>query len=282
MPKVIIIVLSYNSLEETTKPCLESIFAAQSDADFEVLVVDNASTDDTRDYLQQLQAQHANLKLILNRENKGFAGGNNAGIRAADADFYVLLNSDTRVTDHWLDKMLAFANEHPEVGLLGPVSNTGRQRANYCICRPEIRSPSFKPAAVMPPGRKKLVLHFFAGLFLRDDPQRGLPENRPVGRKLRLRLFRRRRFLPAGKVAGLQTRLPGKCFYLSSRQRFLSPLRSDDLFRKNRRYYREKKRLQVANLLPHRRVPGPARFHHFTRISCLSGSEQSRNGSPTV
>ena len=104
-----VIVLSYNSLEETTKPCLESVFSAQTDAHFEVLVVDNASTDDTRDYLREMQGRHANLKLVLNPENKGFAGGNNQAVRAADADFYVLLNSDTRVTDHWLDKMLAFA-----------------------------------------------------------------------------------------------------------------------------------------------------------------------------
>jgi GT2 family glycosyltransferase len=124
MTKVTIIVLSYNLLEETTKPCLESIFAAQTDSDFEVLVVDNASTDNTRDYLRQLQARHENLKLIFNRENKGFAAGNNVGIRAAEADFYVLLNSDTRVTDHWLDKMLAFAAAHPEVGMIGPVSNS--------------------------------------------------------------------------------------------------------------------------------------------------------------
>jgi GT2 family glycosyltransferase len=123
MAHVAVIVLSYNSLEETTKPCLESIFAAQTDAHFEVLVVDNASTDDTPNYLRQLQPRHANLKLILNSENKGFAAGNNAGIRAADADFYVLLNSDTRVTDHWLDKLLAFAKDHPEAGLIGPISN---------------------------------------------------------------------------------------------------------------------------------------------------------------
>jgi len=124
MSKAAVIVLSYNLLEETTKPCLESIFAAQTGADFEVLVVDNASTDGTRDYLLRLQAQHANLKLVFNRENLGFAAGNNAGIRAAKADFIVLLNSDAKVTDHWLDDMLAFAAEHPEVGLIGPVTNS--------------------------------------------------------------------------------------------------------------------------------------------------------------
>jgi GT2 family glycosyltransferase len=124
MPEVAVIILSYNSLEETTKPCLESIFAASTDCDFEVLVVDNASTDNTREYLQGLQAAHPNLKLLLNEENLGFARGNNQGVQAIEADFYVLLNSDTQVTGHWLDKLLAFAREHPEVGMLGPVSNS--------------------------------------------------------------------------------------------------------------------------------------------------------------
>src|SRR3972149_359743 len=124
MTEVAIVILSYNYLDETTKPCLESIFSAQTDCTFEVVVVDNASTDNTREYLQGFQARHPNLKLLFEEENLGFARGNNAGIRAVEADHYVLLNSDVLVTDHWLDKLLAFAREHPEAGLIGPVSNS--------------------------------------------------------------------------------------------------------------------------------------------------------------
>ena len=177
MPQVAVIVLSYNSLEETTKPCLESIFAAQTDADFEVLVVDNASTDNTREYLQQLQARQGNLKLIFNRENKGFPAGNNVGIRAAEADFYVLLNSDTRVTDYWLDKMLAFAGAC-RGRLAGAGHKHRRQRAsNLSAGRRSAGRYSIGQPACLRPGRQ-LVLHLLAGFFLRDDPQRGFPDDR--------------------------------------------------------------------------------------------------------
>lgn len=124
MGKVAIIILSYNSLDETTKPCLESIYACKTKIDFETVVVDNLSIDGTRNYLESIQNQYANLHLIFNEHNYGYAKGNNIGIRSIQADYYVLLNSDTIVTDYWLDKFVNFLEHHPEVGMVGPVSNS--------------------------------------------------------------------------------------------------------------------------------------------------------------
>ncbi len=124
MTTVAIVVLTYNSLEETTKPCVESIYRAKTVIDFELVLVDNCSVDGTREYIQQIAATHENISVILNHSNLGYAAGNNIGIRATEASYYVLLNSDTLVTDCWLDKLVAFLGQHAGVGMVGPVSNS--------------------------------------------------------------------------------------------------------------------------------------------------------------
>jgi GT2 family glycosyltransferase len=240
MTQAAVIVLSYNSLEETTKPCLESIFAAQNGSDFEVLVVDNASTDNTRDYLRQSQSRHANLKLILNSENKGFAGGNNMGIRAAEADFYVLLNSDTRVTDHWLDKMLAFAAAHSEVGLLGPVSNTvGNEQVIYL--------PAEDPRSVIQSGCRYAsrqedswfytsMLGFFCVMIRKEVFQKIglLDENFGLG------FFEDDDFCLRAMSQGFKLACLEGVFIYHQGSVCFSKWDISDLFRKNRRYYEKK------------------------------------------
>ena len=73
--------------------------------------------------------------------------GNNLGIRSTEAEFYVLLNGDTLVSDHWLDRLLAFAREHPEAGLMGPVSNAvGNEQILYL--------PYAETAAIFAAGRE--------------------------------------------------------------------------------------------------------------------------------
>jgi GT2 family glycosyltransferase len=124
MLKTAIIVLSYNSLDDTTKPCVESVLRAATGVPFCLVVVDNASTDGSREYLRPIAEQRKETNVILNETNLGYAAGNNVGIRSVEAEYYVLLNSDTVVTDHWLDGLIGFLDAHPEVGIAGPVSNS--------------------------------------------------------------------------------------------------------------------------------------------------------------
>jgi len=121
--KASVVVVTYNGLEETTVPCLESVLGQTRGAEFEVVVVDNHSSDGTPGYLRGLAAMVPRVRCILNTSNRGFAGGNNDGIRAATGDFIVLLNSDTIVTEGWLDGLLDPLENDPSVGLAGPVSN---------------------------------------------------------------------------------------------------------------------------------------------------------------
>lgn len=118
-----IIVVSYNGMLENTAPCLESIFKETNYCDYEVIVVDNNSTDGTQGYLRQLAARHHNIKFVLNKSNRGFAGGTNDGIHVSSGNYLVLLNNDTAVTKGWLERLLKPLNEDRAIGMVGPVSN---------------------------------------------------------------------------------------------------------------------------------------------------------------
>jgi GT2 family glycosyltransferase len=88
-----------------------------------VIVVDNASTDGTRDYLLELKNGHSNIKVILNEENLGFAKANNMGIRASGGEYIILLNNDTVVTRGWISELIKYFKD-PLVGMVGPVTNS--------------------------------------------------------------------------------------------------------------------------------------------------------------
>lgn len=128
---VSIIIVSYNGLNETTVPCLQSIFEQTDYPDYEVIVVDNGSTDGTQHYLKVWADKEPRLRCIFNTTNRGFAGGNNDAIKAATGRFLVLLNNDTRVTRGWLERFVSILAD-PAIGLAGPVSNaTGNEQTIY-------------------------------------------------------------------------------------------------------------------------------------------------------
>jgi GT2 family glycosyltransferase len=97
---------------------------ANTVGDYELIVVDNASTDGTRQSLKKFASRHHRVQIHLNATNRGFAGGNNDGIRLANGKFIVLLNNDTLVPAGWLDRLLRRFHDHPEIGLIGPVTNS--------------------------------------------------------------------------------------------------------------------------------------------------------------
>ncbi len=119
-PKISIIVLCYNQMEYT-KECVESILKKTAYPNYELILVDNQSTDQTADYLKKLQDPR--IKIVLNDTNRGFAGGNNDGIKVSDGDYIVLLNNDTIVTRGWLTNMVKKYHEK-HVGIVGPVTNS--------------------------------------------------------------------------------------------------------------------------------------------------------------
>lgn len=116
IPKISIVILTYNSIQDLPR-CLNSI-KEKTKVSYEIIVVDNNSTDGTREYLQNAQLE---IQIILNSENVGFASGCNIGIKAATGEYVVLLNPDTVVTKDWLKRMLVHFKHG--VGAVGPISN---------------------------------------------------------------------------------------------------------------------------------------------------------------
>jgi GT2 family glycosyltransferase/glycosyltransferase involved in cell wall biosynthesis len=125
-PKVSVIVLTYNNLS-FTRDCLLSIESSSDYPNLEVIVIDNASTDGSRDWLGNWKAGISEAghvrKLILNEQNLGFSAGNNIGLAAATGDFLIILNNDTYVTPGWVRTLCGHLRHNPNLGLVGPVTN---------------------------------------------------------------------------------------------------------------------------------------------------------------
>ncbi len=120
-PLVSIVILTHNELS-STKQCLASIEAHTSQP-YELLLVDNGSTDGTLDFLRAYAATRDHVRVITNADNRGFSAGNNQGLSLAKGDYVLLLNNDTIVTEGWLERMLAIFQRYPQTGIVGPMSN---------------------------------------------------------------------------------------------------------------------------------------------------------------
>ncbi len=125
-PDASLVILTYNNLDYT-RQCLESIYkhtpvSESSPTPYELIVVDNASTDGTPAFLRAYAEKYPNLNVILNRTNEGFAKGNNQGAAAARGKFLVFLNNDIVVTPGWLPGLLKHL-DNPTIGMAGPVTN---------------------------------------------------------------------------------------------------------------------------------------------------------------
>ena len=108
------IVLAWNGREDLPE-CLQSLQAQQFD-DWEILVVDNGSTDGSAEYVRD---HYPHVRLVCNEKNLGFAAGSNRGLRAATGDVLVLLNQDTAVRPGWLQALVDALAENPGCGVVG-------------------------------------------------------------------------------------------------------------------------------------------------------------------
>ena len=119
VPKTAIVILSYNLLDYT-KQCIESIRKSTLESSREIIIIDNASSDGSVEWLKTQK----DIKLVLNTENKGFPAGCNQGIKEADSDSDIfLLNNDTILTPNALFWLRMGLYENENVGATGSVSN---------------------------------------------------------------------------------------------------------------------------------------------------------------
>jgi len=113
--KLSIIIIDTNELH-FLRPCLRSVFGQTKGIDFEVFVVDNASTDGSREAIAR---EFPTVKVVVNTDRLGFAAANNVAIPHATGEYILLLNPDTEVLDGAIGKTVDFMENHPRAGVAG-------------------------------------------------------------------------------------------------------------------------------------------------------------------
>ncbi|MCX6357182.1 MAG: glycosyltransferase family 2 protein, partial [Candidatus Aureabacteria bacterium] len=117
MTDLSIIVVSWNS-RPYLEACLSSLSEGAGPIAYEAFVVDNGSTDGSAAFVRERFPQ---VQLIANPENRGFAAANNQALRLAAGRYAILLNPDTRVHPHALEKLVRFMDDRPDAGACGPL-----------------------------------------------------------------------------------------------------------------------------------------------------------------
>lgn len=132
---VSVIIINWNT-KEILRDCLTSVYEQAGDVDYEVIVVDNASTDGS---VEMVKNDFEQAVLIENAENRGFATANNQGIAIAKGRYVLLLNSDTVVLDGAIARTVDFADAHPRAGVTGcRVLNPDRTLQSTCFMFPSV------------------------------------------------------------------------------------------------------------------------------------------------
>jgi hypothetical protein len=135
MTELSIVIASWNA-KDYLKKCIESIITETRDYETEIIVVDNASSDGSRDLVRE---RFPGVKLICNETNLGFAKANNIGIKQSRGNFVCLVNSDVVLLKDCFKRLINYMKEHPGIGLLGPkILNSDGSLQRSCFGLPTI------------------------------------------------------------------------------------------------------------------------------------------------
>ncbi|WP_371055987.1 glycosyltransferase family 2 protein [Rhodosalinus sp. K401] len=148
-PELSILIVNYNCAQDTIR-AVQSVQANADDFRVEIIVVDNASTDDSVD---RIRAAVPDARVVATGANGGYAWGNNVGISIAQGRYVLVLNPDTEVSTDALQKAVAYLDEHQHVGLLGARSEDGDGHVEQtCFRYPRLRDlfwRAFLPFSVL-------------------------------------------------------------------------------------------------------------------------------------
>jgi len=132
---VSIVIVNWNTCN-ILRDCLRSVYSETTEVQFEVIVIDNASEDNS---VEMVHCDFPDVILIENQENRGFAAANNQGIAVAQGRYVLLLNSDTVVLGNTIKKTIDFADSHPKAGIVGcQVLNPDKSLQPTCFMFPSI------------------------------------------------------------------------------------------------------------------------------------------------
>lgn len=127
MDKVAIVILNWNG-EKMLSKYLPSVVTCSKGKDFNIYVADNASTDGS---MAMLEKNYPQVRTIQLEKNWGFAEGYNKALEKVDAELYVLLNSDVEVTPHWLEPLVDYMDNNPDVAFCQPKLLSERDKGSF-------------------------------------------------------------------------------------------------------------------------------------------------------
>lgn len=162
-----IIILNYKT-KHLVKQCIKNIVNLNLSFDYEVIVVDNNSQDNSEETIAELREKYANLnlKFIGQHENRGMGAGNNAGIQEAQGEYVLILNPDVVVLGKSIERLLSFIKDRPHVGCVAPQllnPNKSYQQSRY-------RFPEFFMPLFIRTGLNRLGRHQLRNYFMDDVP----------------------------------------------------------------------------------------------------------------
>ena len=159
MIDVSIVIVNWN-VRDLLRRCLRSITQYPVPS-FEVIVVDNASTDGSVD---MVRVEFPAVRLVVNSENRGFPGAINQGISLARGRYVLLLNPDTELVGDALGTMVAFADEHLDVGVVGPqLLNADGSVQSSRRRFPTLATAFFESTWLQPYAPRRLLERYYVG-----------------------------------------------------------------------------------------------------------------------
>lgn len=154
-----IIIVSWN-VADLLRACLDSILAVPSMLKLEIIVVDSASRDSS---VSMIQTEYPQVTLLAQSENLGFVKCNNIGLKHSTGRHVLLLNPDTEIISDALATMVAYLDEHPDVGIVGPHTlNTDRTTQSTKRRFPTMMTGLFESTWLQDYAPKSLMDWFYA------------------------------------------------------------------------------------------------------------------------
>lgn len=117
------IIIPIHNGNEFLRRCIASVLESRNQVKHRLILVDDGSHSSTHLVLEEIIRTEVNIVLITHKRSKGFSGAVNSGLKLLDAKIAIVLNSDTEVSEGWLEKILAKFGENRHIGVVGPLSN---------------------------------------------------------------------------------------------------------------------------------------------------------------
>ena len=168
-----IIIINYKT-QELSANCIASLLALKNQEDFEIILVDNASGDNSLEFLEK--EFEGKIKIIPSLVNLGFGGGNNLGAKEAKGEFLLFLNSDTLVKEDIFKSALDIFRQDEKIGLISPLLMTeeGLEQKDAYGPWPNLKNLIFKRTNNYPDWLSGCALFIRKSLF---EELKGFDEN---------------------------------------------------------------------------------------------------------